>query len=260
MKILSTIVVSLLFVTSVAYCDVISVLQAKKENTQKNGITYSITLPGDYEGAEPVEYTISEKGNSKLFESKDYAFVKYLSCDNKLYQVPSLIEEFDKNTPIQVTLLSADRIKDTIDPNNEKFKVPDYSDCKALGKTKVNGYQCQILQKVISSKELEEDKNEKFITQDLLKIYVIEKYGYPAKIEYLFISKDMKGKVLHSEVTNSIDFTKFSTNVSDKMLSLPDNVIIIDPAQHISSDTKKVKKIINSQRILSGEGTPKVFD
>ena len=33
MKILSTIVVSLLFVTSVAYCDVISVLQAKKENT-----------------------------------------------------------------------------------------------------------------------------------------------------------------------------------------------------------------------------------
>jgi hypothetical protein len=259
MKLANLFIVSLLFVASIAYCDTISVLQTKKNNTQKNGITYTITFPGEYEGAEPIEYTISEKGKNKLFESKDYAFSKYLLCDDKLYQVPGLIEEFDKNTPVQVTLLNTEK-NDTIDVNNKHFKIPDYTNSKILKKATTNGYQCQILQKVLSSKDTENEKGETIKEQNLLKIYVIEKYGYPTKIEYVSISKDAKGKELSKEITKTINFTKFNTNTADKMLSLPDNVIIIDPAKHISSDTKDIKKLINSQRILSEEETPKAFD
>lgn len=236
MKLSNLFFVTLLFISSIAYCDTISVLQAKKNTTQKNGITYTVTFPGEYEGAEQIEYTISEKGSNKLFESKDYAFSKYLLCNDKLYQVPSLIEEFDKNTPIQVTLLNADR-NDTIDVNNKNFKIPDYTNLKVLKKATTNGYPCQVLQKVLSSEDSENEKGEKIKTQNLLKIYVIEKYGYPTKIEYVSTTKDSKGKEISNEITKAINFTKFSTNLSGKMLSLPEKVLVIDPINRDNIET-----------------------
>ena len=40
----------LLFVSSLVYADIISDLQAKKDNTQKAGISYTVVTPGEYEG------------------------------------------------------------------------------------------------------------------------------------------------------------------------------------------------------------------
>ena len=123
-----------------------------------------------------------------------------------------------------------------------KFKIPDYKDFKALGKATVNGYQCQVLQKVVSSREIQEDKNYKFLSQELLKVYVVEKNGYPAKIENVSTSKDMKGKVLHNEVQDTINFVKFTANISDKILSLPKNAMVVDPLNKNMFDANAIKQ------------------
>ena len=74
-----------------------------------------------------------------------------------------------------------------------------------------------------------------------MKVYVIEKYGYPTKIEFIYTSKDMKGKVLHNEVQDTIDFVKFNTNISDKIISLPKNAMVMDPLNQNTFDTKAMK-------------------
>ena len=51
MKKLNLLVLTLLFTTSFAYADVVSDLQTKKNNTQKAGISYTVVVPGDYDGA-----------------------------------------------------------------------------------------------------------------------------------------------------------------------------------------------------------------
>ena len=122
-----------------------------------------------------------------------------------------------------------------------------------MKKATTNGYQCQILQKVLSSKDTENEKGETIKEQKLLKIYVIEKYGYPTKIEYVSISKDAKGKELSKEITKTINFTKFNTNTADKMLSLPDNALVIDPVNrdniNTTDDIQKFQMNVNEEEI-----------
>ncbi len=232
---------SLLFGSSFVYADIVSDLQTKKNNTQKTGISYTIVVPGDYEGDAPKEYVTTEKGNSKLFESKEnYIEQMYLISDNKLYQIPDLLKT-ERKAPVSVIALSGDA-KSGFDEKVEQFKIPNYKDFKALGKATVNGYQCQILQKIVSSQEIQEDKDYKFVVQDSIKIYVIEKNGYPTKIENIFTSKDMKGKVLHNEVQGTIDFVKFTTNISDKILSLPKNAMVVDPLNKNMFDANAIKQ------------------
>ncbi|MCR4662734.1 MAG: hypothetical protein K5622_02455 [Endomicrobiaceae bacterium] len=241
MKLSSLICLSLLFISSFVYADIISDLQTKKNNTQKTGISYTVVIPGESEGDSPKEYVMTEKGNSKLFEYKEnHIEFMYLITDNKLYQIPGLLKT-EKKSPVPVTVLTDDA-KSNIEEETEKFKFPDYKGFKVVGKSTVNGYQCQILQKVVSSREIQEDKNDKFVAQDSIKIYVIEKYGYPAKIENIFTSKDMKGKVLHNEVQNTIDFVKFTTNISDKILSLPKNAMVVDPLNKNMFDANAIKQ------------------
>ena len=232
---------SMLFISSLVYADVVSDLQAKKNNTQKTGISYTIVIPGENDGDSPREFVMTEKGSSKLFEYKEnYVEQMYLLCDNKLYQIPGLLKT-EKKSPVPVTVLTDDA-KSSIEEETEKFKFPDYKGFKVVGKSTVNGYQCQILQKVISNREIQEDKNDKFVAQDLVKVYVTEKYGYPTKIEQIYVSKDMKGKELHNEVQNTIDFVKFTTNISDKILSLPKNAMVIDPLNKNMFDANAIKQ------------------
>lgn len=232
---------SLLFLSSLSYSDVISDLQTKKNNTQKNGISYTVVVPGEHEGDSSKEYTITEKGSAKLLEASEFEQQQmFLISDNKIYQVPSLLKT-EKQAPIPVMVLSGDA-KSGLDEKIEKFTVSGYKNFKVVGKATINGYQCQVLQKILSSQEIEEDKNDKFVVQDSMKVYVIEKYGYPAKIEFVFTSKDMKGKVLHNEVQDTIDFVKFNTNISDKIISLPKNAMVIDPLNKNAFDPNAIKQ------------------
>ena len=241
MKVSKLLVLTLLFVTSVTYADIVSDLQAKKNNTQKTGISYTVVISGNHDGEAPKEYVLTEKGSSTLFEYKEnYIQQMYLISDNKLYQIPDILKT-EKQSPIPVTILTDDA-KTNIEEEMVKFKIPNYADFKVAGKTTVNGYQCQVLQKIVSNREVQEDKNDKFVAQDSIKVYVIEKYGYPTKIENLFTSKDMKGKVLHNEVQDTIDFVKFTTNISDKIISLPKNAMVIDPLNRNMFDTNAMKK------------------
>lgn len=240
MKLSSLVFLSLLFVSSLVYADVISDLQTKKNNTQKTGISYTVVVPGEYEGDSSKEYTITEKGNAKLFEALDNEQQNMiLDSDNKLYQIPNILKT-EKKSPVPVIVLSGDA-KSGIDEKMEKFKIPDYKNFKVTGKATANGYQCQVLQKIISSQEIAEDKNDKFVAQDLMKVYVVEKNGYPTKIEFISTSKDMKGKVLHNEVGDTIDFIKFNTNISDKIISLPKNAMVIDPLNKNMFDPNAAK-------------------
>ena len=240
MKMSNLLFLTLLFVTSVAYADIISDLQIKKNNAQKAGISYTVVVPGEDEGDSKKEYIITEKGNTKLFEAPEFEQQNMiLDSDNKLYQIPNLLKT-EKQSPIPVIVLSGDA-KSGIDEKMKQFKIPDYKNFKVIGKSTTNGYQCQVLQKIISDQEIAEDKNDKFIAQDSMKVYVIEKYGYPTKIEFIHTSKDMKGKVLHNEVGDKIDFVKFNTNISDKILSLPKNAMVIDPLNKNLFDPNAVK-------------------
>lgn len=240
MKKLNLIVLTLLFITSVVYADIISDLQTKKNNTQKTGVSYTVVIPGEYEGDSPKEYIITEKGNSKLFEAPEFEQQNMiLDSDNKLYQIPNILKT-EKQSPVPVIVLSGDA-KSGINEKMEKFKIPDYKNFKVTGKSTTNGYQCQVLQKIISSQEIAEDKNDKFVAQDSMKVYVIEKYGYPTKIEFISTSKDMKGKILHNSIDSYIDFVKFNTNISDKILSLPKNAMVIDPLNKNMFDPNAAK-------------------
>ncbi|MBO7431476.1 MAG: hypothetical protein J6U02_01085 [Elusimicrobia bacterium] len=231
---------SLMFVSSLVYADVISDLQTKKNNTQKAGISYTVVVPGEEAGVSSKEYIITEKGNAKLFEiSENEQQNMILDSDNKLYQIPNILKT-EKKSPIPVIVLSGDA-KSGINEKMEKFKIPDYKDFKIAGKSTANGYQCQVLQKIISSREIAEDKNDKFVAQNLMKVYVVEKYGYPTKIEFISTSKDMKGKILHNNTDSYIDFIKFNTNISDKILSLPKNAMVIDPLNKNMFDPNAAK-------------------
>ena len=246
MKLSNLLFVSFLLISSFGYCDIVSDLQAKKNNTQETGIYYNIVVPGDYDGKKLTKYSITEKEGNKLFESSKFQEQMYLLSEGKLFQIPSSAE-LNPMAPVTVTLLGEDS-KIKFAEYNKKFQIPDYTNASVLGATKINGYKCQILQKVISSKEIKDKDNGKVINQNLLNIYVIEKNGYPTRIESIVRTQDMKGNEIKSEIKNTIDFVKFRTNIVSKVINLPVNAIIINAVNPVSFDKNSKKN--HQQQIL----------
>ena len=226
MKLSNLLFVCFLLISSFAYCDIVSDLQEKKNNAQETGIFYNVVVPGDYDGKKLTKYSITEKEGNKLFESSKFQDQMYLLTDGKLFQIPSSAE-LDPMAATTVILLG-ENVKAKIDEYDKKFQIPDYANAKVIGAIKVNGYKCQLLQKIISSKEAKDKNGGKVISQNLLNIYVIEKNGYPTRIENIVRTQDMKGNEISSEVQNTIDFVKFRTNIITKFIAIPKNAMIIN--------------------------------
>ena len=87
MKISSFIISSLMLLTSFVYAaNLAPYLQVKKNSTKNTGITYTAVLPGEYEGDAPREFIISERGDNKLLESKEYTRIhpyQLHGCDTR---------------------------------------------------------------------------------------------------------------------------------------------------------------------------------
>ena len=243
MKISSFIISSLMLLTSFVYAaNLAPYLQVKKNSTKNTGITYTAVLPGEYEGDAPREFIITERGDNKLLESKEYTNNKYLLCDNKIYQVPELPESL-KDMVLSVVVLSGDE-KESMDEEFGKFKIPDYKEFSALNKETVNGYQCQVAEKVLDEKKMFDESNTQFTVQRVLKVYIIEKYGYPTRIERITRSKYAKETKWTSAVQeeDTINFVDFDTDISKKMLSLPKNAFVVDPTNKSMFDANAMKQ------------------
>lgn len=246
MKLSNFMFVGFLLIYSFAYCDIVSDLQAKKNNNQETGIYYDVVVPGEYDGKKPVKYSITEKEGNKLFESSNFQDKMYLLADGKLFQIPSSAE-LDPMAPTTVVLLGED-VKAIIDEYDKKFQIPDYTNAEVIGSAKVNGYQCKILQKIVSDKEMKNKNGSKFKSQSLLKMYVTEKFGYPTRIENIFKTQDIKGTEIESEVKNTIDFVKFRTNIASKFITIPVNAMIINAVNPVLFDKNSNKS--HQQQIL----------
>ena len=241
MKLLNLLVLSFLFVSSFAYSDIISDLKTKKNNTQKQGITYSVVLNNNKE----EKAIITEKGNNKLVKYYDMYNFSYLFENGKVYSVPDQWQQFDKNSPIMITLISS--VKE-MDKDFEKYEIPNYSEYKVVRKETVNGYPCQVLHKIISSEDLEDEMGATFNKQEISRIYVNEKNGYPVKIITFVRSKykNEKNYTDHDDkdsLNAEMVLSDFSTNLSGKMLTLPKNAYIIDPSNPSSVDPKALLQL-----------------
>ena len=237
MKLLNLVIVSLFVVSSVAYSDIVSDLKVKKNNSQKQGITYSVVLNG-HQGEKAI---ITEKGNNKLVKQYDMYTFSYLFENGKVYSVPDQWQQTDKNSPLMITVIPNEKTKDLF----EEYKIPDYSGYKAVRKETVNGYPCQVLQKVVSSKDMEDEMGNTFNTQEISRIYVNEKNGYPVKVITYVRSKYKTEKDYtdyddKESLNAEMLLSDFSTNLSGKMLTLPKNAYIVDPTNPGSVDANKL--------------------
>lgn len=237
MKLLNLVIVSLFLVSSVAYSDIVSDLKVKKNNSQKQGITYSVVLNG-HQGEKVI---ITEKGNNKLVKQYDMYTFSYLFENGKVYSVPDQWQQTDKNSPLMITVIPNEKAKDLF----EEYKIPDYSGYKAVRKETVNGYPCQVLQKVVSSKDMEDEMGNTFNSQEISRIYVNEKNGYPVKV-ITYVRSKYKTEKDYTDYDDkeSLDaemlLSDFSTNLSGKMLTLPKNAYVVDPTNPGSVDTNKL--------------------
>ena len=243
MKKLSIAFTILIFAASVVCAaDVATYLQVKKNSMQEQGITYTILLPGEYENSEPRKFIISERGNNKLFESKEYAGNKYLLCDNKMYQLPDLPES-SKVTLVSAIALPEDA-KSDIEDEFKNFENLDYKEMLLLNRGIANGYQCQVAEKVIDEKKMLDEDNKQFTVQRVLKFYIAERYGYPTRVEQVIRSKykretEWKSAVQKKETINIVDF---SNNISKKTLSLPKNTFVINSSNMSSFNANEIKQ------------------
>lgn len=237
MKLLNLVIVSLFVVSSVAYSDIVSDLKVKKNNSQKQGITYSVVLNGHQE----EKVIVTEKGNNKLVKQYDMYTFSYLFENGKVYSVPDQWQQTDKNSPLMITVIPNEKAKDLF----EEYKIPDYSGYKAVRKETVNGYPCQVLQKVVSSKDMEDEMGNTFNSQEISRIYVNEKNGYPVKVITYVRSKYKTEKDYtdyddKESLNAEMLLSDFSTNLSGKMLTLPKNAYVVDPTNPGSVDTNKL--------------------
>ena len=236
MKALNLFVAGLLFISSVAYSDIIGDLKIKKNNTQKQGITYTVTE----NDKQDEKIVITEKGNNKLVKNFDMYGYSYLFENGKAYIIPDQWQQSGANVPLMITLCPN---ATELNKNFDKYKIPDYSGFKVIKRETVDGNACQVLQKVISTTKSADEYNNPFTIQQMMKIYVTEKYGYPAKIEFYSRSKyDTEKDYTDSEIDPVIYFTEFNTDLSDKLLTLPKNAYVLDSTNPNSFDANKLLK------------------
>ena len=243
MKKISIAFASLMFMVSfVSAADVATYLQVKKNSMQEQGITYTVILPGEYEGADKRKFIISERGDSKLFESEEYGGNKYLFCDKKMYQLP-VLPESSRGTLLSAIVLPEDA-KENIEYDFKDLENLNYKEFVLLNKGIANGYRCQALEKVVSEKKMLDEYNKPFTVQRVLKFYIAEQYGYPTRIEHIIRSKykretEWKSAVQKKETVNIVNF---SNNISNKMLSLPKNTFIINSSNMSSFNEEETKQ------------------
>ena len=223
---------------------VIGNLQNKKNNFNKQGITYSVSIENEQNSTSIIKCILTEKDKNKFFETlTSYTKTNYLLCDDKLYQVqvstsftaaPKLLLREDKSYQIQGNpnlyslkfILCPEEMKKNI-LDEYYYEIPDYADCIVGDKITVNGYSCQILTKTIT----ETIKNEQNFTtrQNITKMYITERYGYPTKIEYLYKNSYSNSADYDEGFSRAtVNFTNFNTDVTNKLLELPENPFIID--------------------------------
>lgn len=229
-------------VSVVCAADVATYLQVKKNSMQEQGITYTVIFPSDYEGGDKRKFTISERGNSKLFESEEYGGNKYLLSDNKMYQLP-VLPESSKVTLLSATVLPEDA-KDDIEEDFKSFLDLNYKELELLNRGIANGYQCQVAEKVVSEKKMLDEYNKPFTVQRVLKFYIAEQYGYPTRVEHVIRSKYKRETEWKSAVQKkeTVDIIDFSNNISKKMLTLPKNTFIINSSNMSSFNENEIKQ------------------
>lgn len=244
MKKLSAIMAILFCISSLVCADIISDLQAKKEKFHNQGISYVAEVYEDDETT-ITKYLITEKGNNKSFETvgQSFSMPGMLYCDDgKVYSVPP-VESQDPHSPIMITIIPQEQIG----INPEKYKMPSYVGFVASKKETVNGYQCQLLVKIDKRTEKNTENGEKFAYYEYhtntTKIWVIEKYGYPTKIEQQYDLTYSNGGNSYTEKKKPINFTNYSTDISKRTISLPKYAFIIDPKDPSSTDPKKLMEL-----------------
>ena len=237
MKKLGIVFVSLMFISPLIFADVLPPsFQAKRNIIQRQGITYTVILPSEYEDEEPIEYVVTERGKDKLFESDKYGPNKYLLKDNKVYQIPDLTK-VPEDALVSISVLTGDA-RAAFDEETEKFRVPNYAEFVAEKKETVNGFQCQVASKVIKEERKLDEYERRFTVQRVLRVYIVEKYGYPTRMERLIRSKypretNWTEALMEEDTVNIIDF---NTGTTWKNLSLPKNSFIVNVTNPASID------------------------
>ena len=247
MKLSGIIVTSLLFIVSFAFAEPLPpYFQGKKNNIQRQGITYTVILPPEFNGTDERIYTVTEQGKNKLFESDLYMNNKYILTDNKVYQIPDLTR-VPEGALVSIAILSGDA-REEFDEQTDKFKVPNYAGFVLESKETVNGFPCQVATKILNEERKLDDYEKKFTVQRVLIVYITEKYGYPTRMERIIRSKypretSWTEAIQEQDTVNIIDF---NTDTSEKDLTLPKNAFVENIFKPGSIDKmRELKKVRN---------------
>jgi hypothetical protein len=243
MKKLSIVFTSLMFISSLAFAEVLPPLfQAKRNNAQRQGITYTVVLPSEYKDEDPVEYIVTEQGKDKLIESAQYGTNKYLLKDSKVYQIPDL-SKVPEGALVSIAVLSGDA-RTAFDEKTDKFKVPNYAGFVMEKKETVNGFQCQVATKIITEERKLDEYERKFTVQRILRVYITEKYGYPTRMERIIRSKYPRETNWTEAIQeqDTVDIINFNTETSWKNLTLPKNAFIENIFKPVSIDKRQELK------------------
>jgi len=227
LKIFICCIIYVLFTNSFLHADyTIEDFQNKKNALNKQGITYSVSVDDEDSAISIEKYIVAEKGKNKFFEiSNSYTKIIYLLCGDKLYQIP-LSQEMPRLYSLKVILFPGEIKNDILKQYN--YEIPDYSDCIAGDKVIVNGYNCQIITKIITETIKQNEQN--FITrQNITRMYVTERYGYPTKIEYLYKNSYSNSTDCDEGFSKAtVNFTNFNTDLTNKLTELPENAFVTD--------------------------------
>ena len=240
MKLSGIVVTILLFISSFIFAEPLSpYFQGKKNNVQRQGITYTVILPPEKNSTDKRYYTVTEQGKNKLFESEQYMNNRYLLSDNKVYQLPDLTDVSD-DTLVSILLLSSNA-RTMFDEQVENFTLPNYAGFVIEDKKVVNGYKCQVAYKVINEQKRFDEDDKKFIVQRILKVYITEKYGYPTRMERVIRSKYPKETNWTEAIQeqDTVNIVNFNTDISGKNLTLPKNAFVVNVSNPASLIMRK---------------------
>lgn len=243
MRLLGIVITSLMLVSALSFAEVLPPLfQAKRNNTQRQGITYTVVVPSEYKDEEPIEYIVTEQGKDKLIESARYGTNKYLLKDNKVYQIPDL-SKVPEGALVSIAVLSGEA-RESFDEKTDKFKVPNYAGFNIENKETVNGFQCQVATKVITEERKLDEYERKFTVQRILRVYITEKYGYPTRMERIIRSKYPKETnwTEAKQEQDTVNIINFNTETSWKNLTLPKNAFVENIFKPVSIDKRQELK------------------
>ena len=224
-------VICFLFVNSFLYADtIIENFRNKRNSLNRQGVTYSVSVSDEDNATTTEKCIVTEKGKNKFFEiSNSYTKTIYLLCDDKLYQIP-FPQEKSRLYSFKVILFPEEIKKNIL--KQYDYEIPDYSGCIAGDKATVNGYDCRIVTKIITE-TIKQNEQDFTTRQNITRMYIAERYGYPTRIEYLYknsYSNSADRDEGFSKAT--VNFTNFNTDLTNKLTELPENALVIDYKQN----------------------------